>query len=170
MSAKMIGFHTPPPELLASLGRVMVAHSHLDYTLRMTIKSLADVEFQVAYDATRYDGSAYLREQVRKHGRRRFGESAPQLQLRAILQRCEDVTARRNGYAHAIWGREFEWGRESEGQPMVNTGDQNWRAYPPPDELDALASSIDAVREELNNARLHGWLGIALAENPLSKR
>ena len=158
----IISFHVPD-ELLHSLGRVMVAHSHLDYILRMTIKSLSGVEFQVAYDATRYDGSAYLREQIRKHGRRRFGETAPQLQLRAILQRCEDLTTRRNAYTHAIWGRELD------GDPMVNTGDQQWQPLPKAHELDVLAGSIDALREELNEARFHGWLMSALISYPLLK-
>jgi hypothetical protein len=160
MSNAMIAVHVPT-NLLPSLGRLMVADSRLEYTLRMTIRSLTGVDATVALDATRRDGPATLREQIKKLGLRRLREGTPLLQLQALMQRCEDVSARRNEYVHAIWGQELD------GDPVMNMSGQQWRSPPTPPELDALAASIDALLSELNEARLQGWLKSALESSPL---
>ena len=45
-------------QLLQAVGEVAILHGHLDYILRVTIKTVADVSLQQALDATARAGSA----------------------------------------------------------------------------------------------------------------
>ena len=61
--AKMMMFHVPDDkDLLAAYGELSLRHEHLTHILRMTIKTLADLEVSEALDATAYDGAARLRD------------------------------------------------------------------------------------------------------------
>ncbi len=67
MAAKMISFHVPQDsELLAAVGEVAIRHEQLSHILKMTIKSLTGVAPEEALKATTHEGSAQLRDRVRK--------------------------------------------------------------------------------------------------------
>lgn len=54
--AKMMRFHVPDDkDLLAAFGELTLRHEHLTHILRMTIKTLAELEITEALDATAYD-------------------------------------------------------------------------------------------------------------------
>jgi len=73
--AKMMTVGAPDdPAVLAAIAKVAIHHGHLDYGLRMMIKSLAGVHLQVAMDATEGETTGRLIEQVRALARWRFGE------------------------------------------------------------------------------------------------
>jgi hypothetical protein len=75
MKAKMILFHVPEDqELLAAFGEVALRHEHMNHILKMTIKSLAGLTPAEAIAATKYEGSAQLRDRVRKLARRGLGK------------------------------------------------------------------------------------------------
>jgi hypothetical protein len=155
----MISFHVPEDALLlAAFGEVALRHEHLNHILRMTIKTLARLRPQEALDATAFDGSRQLRERIRKLARRRLGESEALLKLEALLERCRRVTERRNELTHGIWARELD------GEPMRKGSDQKWYPLPKADELKALANEIWLLSDELNTARLDGFLSTALAK------
>jgi len=132
-------------------------HAHLDHILRMTVKSLGEVSVQQALDATAYEGSATLRERIRKLAKLRLGEGSALLQLQALLNRCKRVTEKRNDIVHSIWARELD------GDPQVRTEDHGWKPIPTIDELNTLSAELKLLISELNIARLEGFLSEAIA-------
>jgi hypothetical protein len=157
--ATMITFHVPEDTaLLAGFGEVALRHEHLNHILRMTIKTLGRLRPQEALDATAYDGSRQLRERIRKLARQRLGEGEALLKLEALLERCRRVTDKRNELTHGIWAKELD------GEPMRRGTDQNWYPLPTVDELKALANQTWLLSDELNTARLDGFLSQALAK------
>jgi hypothetical protein len=80
------------------------------------------------------------------------------VKLHALMRQCERATERRNDLVHGIWAREWD------GEPVVLRSD--YSAGPPPsvDELVALGASLKALTDEINHARLRGFLREALEE------
>jgi hypothetical protein len=155
----MITFHVPTDkDLLAAFGEVALRHEHLTHILRMTIKTLARLRVDEALDATVYDGSRQLRERIRKLARQRLGEGEALLKLQAILERCRRATDRRNELIHGIWAKELD------GEPLRRTNDHSWHPLPTADDLRALARELQTLTDELNTARLDGFLSEALAK------
>jgi len=160
-----ITFYMPEDALLrAAIGAVAIRHGQLDYVLRMTVKSLAELSVRDAIDATERDGSAKLREQIAKLARRRFGEGQVLLRLKAILTRCRRAAERRNELLHGLFARDLE------GAELWRHEGHAWRALPNVTELEALVDEINDIAAELNSARLDGSLRDALRRHPLEAR
>jgi hypothetical protein len=154
---RMMTFHIPEDQnILVLIGMISLRHSHLDYILRMTIKTLAEVSINQALDATRYHGSSQLRRRILKLAKQRLGEGRPLIQLEALLGRCERATEKRNRLVHEIWAKELD------GEPFVRTENHEWEPTPSITALDQLADELKSVTQELNNARLDGFLHEAL--------
>jgi hypothetical protein len=157
--ATMITFHVPEDkDLLAAFGEVALRHEHLNYVLRMTIKSLAGLRIDEALDATTYDGSRQLRERIRRLARKRLGEGEPLLKLQALLERSGRATERRNELVHGIWAREMD------GEPLRRMPDHSWQPLPTCDDLATLSQELEVIAGELNTARLDGFLSDALLQ------
>lgn len=153
----MISFHVPDDmDILGSLGKITLAHSHLDHILKMTIKTLSGVSVKQAVDATARDGSAALRRRIEKLAKQQLGEGKAFIQLQALMQRCKSATSRRNDLVHNIWARELD------GEPLVRTEDHEWKPIPKLDELNTLFLEVEALTKELNQERLDGFLSEAL--------
>ncbi len=158
----MMMFHIPEePDVLETVGAITLRHSHLDHILRMTIKTLGDVTIQQALDATTFEGSEALRRRIRKLAKQKLGEGEALIQLQALLERCRRVTVRRNELVHNIWARELD------GDPKVRNPNHTWEPVPTIDELNALSNELHSLTDELNKARLDGFLSEAIA---LSRR
>ena len=130
--------------------------SHLDYILRMTVKTLCNLEIEQALDATANDGSAFLRARIKKLARQKIGEGEPLLKLQALLQRCKRATEKRNDYVHSVWGRELD------GALVMRSEDHTWDDIPTVNELMSLVTELQRLRNELNAARVDGFLSEAL--------
>ena len=136
--SKMMALDLPnDSELLAAFGEVALRHEHLTHILRMTIKTVVDLEVDEALDATTYDGSSQLRERIRKLARQRLGEGKPLLKLQALLERCRRATDKRNDLIHNIWAKELD------GEPFRRSTDHTWQAIPTVKELKALAQEFN---------------------------
>lgn len=160
--AKMMTFDVPQDKgLLAAFGKVTLVHEHLNYILRMTIKTLARLSPEEALDATSYDGSRQLRERIRKLARQRLGEGEPLLKLQALLERCKRATDKRNELVHCVWAKELD------GEPQRRGPDYKWQPLPTTEELLALAKEIQEITATLNMARLEGFLSEALTKRQL---
>src|SRR4051812_27654762 len=111
----MIFPHVPEnPALLAAIGKVAVCHGLLDHVLRRMVKTLTGLTVEQADLALARDGSAMVREMVRRLAVRKFGrESAATLKIRAYLAKCESLTERRNATIHDLYCRELD------GDPLV---------------------------------------------------
>lgn len=155
---RFIYFHLPDPDYLAAVGGVSICHGHLDHMLRMTIKSLSDLPLDEALLATERDSSSELRDTVKRLGRIQLGKGAvPFLKLCAILEKCRQVTERRNDIVHAIVGTELD------GVHVVKTRSNDWEDLPPLERVNSLAVDIQRIAQELNQERRHGFLQEALA-------
>lgn len=159
MTSNMLIFHVPQDqELLAALGEVTLRHEQLNFILKMTIKSIARLSSNEAFDATQYEGARTLRDRIRKLARQKLGEGEPLLKLQVLLTRAGRLTKRRNELTHGIWAKELDGSSgvmEAFGvlQPLSSLN-----------ELENLAKEIEALTKELNHARLEGFLKIALEE------
>jgi len=152
------GFHVPDdPTLLAELGRVSVLHSHLDYILKMTIRTLSGVSVHEVRDATTYESSSSLRERIKKLARQAIGEGPALIKLQALMQRCKRATERRNALVHGIYAKDMDGG-----EPIMSDADWSWKSQPSLDELKELSSELETLTNEINNARFHGFLAEAL--------
>jgi hypothetical protein len=155
---RFIYFQLPDPDHLAAVGGVSICHGHLDHMLRMTIKSLSDLPLGEALLATERDSSAELRDTIKRLGKTQLGKgTVPFLKLCAILEKCRQVTERRNEIVHAIVGTELD------GVHVVKTRSNDWEDLPSLEKINALAVEIQRVAYELNEARRHGFLQEALA-------
>jgi hypothetical protein len=151
-------FHIPDdPAFLQAAARVSLTHAHLDYSLRMCIRTLANVSIEDALEATEYEGAAALRGRVRKLARMRLGEGTALVKLQALLQRCADATRDRNALLHNIIVA--DWLGE---HPAMRGPDHSLIALPAATELEELADRITRLAVDLNHARLKGWLAEAL--------
>jgi HAMP domain-containing protein len=165
--ATMVTFHVPnDKELLAAFGEMALRHEHLNYILRMTIKTLGQVTTQEALDATVNEGSRQLRERIRKLARQRLGEGPPLLKLQALMRRCQRVTDKRNELVHSVWAKELD------GEAQLRSSDHTSRPLPTRREVSDLSNEIRELTTSLNQARLEGFLQEALAErkNPSASR
>lgn len=152
-------FHVPPNrDLLAAIGEVTLRHEHLNHILKMTIKSIANLNPAEAIDATKYDGSYTLRQRIRKLARKKLGEGAPLLKLQALLTRAERLTEQRNELTHGLWAEELD------GDPRIMRAPGKLSPIPSIEELEHLSKEIEALTIELNSARLEGFLKSALEE------
>lgn len=144
------------PAVLAAIGRIAIRHGQLDYSLRMTVKSLTGVSILEALDGTARQGSRELRERIKKIARKRLGEGDVLVRLCAILERSQRATDRRNDLLHVLWCHELDGG------PVIRTERHAFATIPTIEELDAVADELHKVANDLNFARLDGFLKDAL--------
>jgi hypothetical protein len=155
----MISFHIPQDkDLLAAFGECALRHEHMNYILKMTIKSLADITIEEALAATKYEGSRQLRMRIKKLAKQKLGEGTPLLKIQAIMNNCEQFTNKRNDFVHGLWVSELD------GDAYVRDDFGNNRLLPTVQELTELADEIKKLTNELNVERLEGFLHQALSE------
>jgi len=156
--AAMMMFHVPEdPALLAAFGEVALRHEHLSHILRMVIKTLAGLEVNDALDATAFDGASLLRDRVRKLAKQRLGEGQALLKVQALVERCRRATEKRNEYVHSVWAQELD------GEAKRRDSSHRWLPIPTIAELQALSQELLALTQELNHARLEGFIFEALS-------
>jgi hypothetical protein len=159
----IIEFHVPEnPEWLKAFGRVSVVHTHLDHVLRLMIKTLANVAAEVALSATESEGSAVLRDRIKKLAKQRLGEGAALLKVQDTVERCRRVTQRRNDLIHSTIAS--DWLGVDEEARMYRAG---FPVAPLPTvkELESLEKEMGQLIAEIEQARLVGWLAEALAKS-----
>lgn len=157
-ATKLVTFHVPEStEVLAAVGEVALRHEHMNYALRMTIKSLAGVTVAEAIAATQYESSRQLRGLAKKLARKKLGEGAPLMKLRAVLASCGALTEKRNRLVHGLWAKEMD------GEAQIRDGLGEPQPVPSADELRTLAREIEILTKQMNHERLNGWLYEALS-------
>jgi hypothetical protein len=158
----MIFFNIPQnKDLLAAFGEVALRHEHMNYILKMTIKSLADITIEEALAATKYESSRQLRERIKKLAKQKLGEGSPLLKIQAIINNCEQLTNKRNEFVHGIWVRKLD------DDYYIRDAFGNNRSLPTVQELTELAKEIEKLTNKLNSERLEGFLHQALSERKM---
>src|SRR4051794_16853553 len=98
------------------MGRIALSQGHLDYVLRRTIKTIADLSLRDGDHATAGLTSRELRSRIRRLARQRLGEGSALLMLEAILERAARATQQRNDLIHSIWAH------QSDGKAVIQDG------------------------------------------------
>jgi hypothetical protein len=145
----------PDADVLAAIGSVAVRHGQLDYCLRMTVKTLARVNFRDGLDGTARQTSFGLRDRIKKLARKHIGEGPALVKLDAILTRARQATEKRNELLHAFWCQILN------GEQGMYI-DQAFEPIPTIEKLNALATELEGIANELNTARMKGFLHEAL--------
>jgi hypothetical protein len=120
----MINMGYPGDPILVAIGKIAIRHGQLDYSLKMTVRTLAGISIIEAVDATERQSSSALRDRVRKLARKRFGESQTLVHLDALLTRARRATERRNELLHALWAHELD------GDPVMRSVGSEFRPIP----------------------------------------
>lgn len=155
--AKLVSLHVPDDQgLLAALGKVALHHEHMNYAVRMTIKTMAEVSVDEAVLATEYEGFKQVRERARSLAKKRLGEGAALIRLQAMLARCGQLTEKRNKLIHGLWAKELD------GDAHIRDAHGQHRAVPTVEELEALAKELEQHWKALNFERLEGFIKAAL--------
>jgi len=136
--------------ILAAIGKIALRHGQLDYQLRMVVRTLANVTIAEARDATALQGSSELRRRVRRHARRRLGESEAMVRLDALLERSRRASDRRNELLHGLWAQELD------GRPLIQNKYQYFEPIPTLDNLEDLATELFNVAQALVESCLVG--------------
>lgn len=158
MTSKMIMFHVPDDqELLAALGEVALRHEHMNYILRMTIRSLTGVTVDEVVKATERESSSQIRNRIRKLARSRLGEGAPLIKLEAILEDCRRLTEKRNHLIHGLWTQELD------GDAQLS-GAHGHSPLPTTQELLDLAQELMELTNMLIRERSEGFIYEALLQ------
>jgi hypothetical protein len=137
--------------LLAAVGRVAIAHAHLDNVLRMTIRSILGMSVNEALDETFRVGSAKLRERIRHEVRSKLRDKERR-RLDAILKRAEEATEKRNVILHGLWTEPV-----GTAEKYIRRDDKTFGPQPTVDDLKSLLDEVCAVTKELDEDR-HGGL------------
>jgi hypothetical protein len=156
-ASKMILFYYPDDvDTNAALGKIAIYHGQLEYILRMTIKSILGLTILDALDVTRRKQSRELRERIQTEARQKLGEGEAFDRLNALVVRSWKASDRRNEFFHRPWCTELDGGHVIRGEDHI------FRSAPTVKQLEELASELQQIRDELNDARLHGFLRDAL--------
>jgi hypothetical protein len=155
----MIGYYVPDDEpLLAAVGRVSICHGHLDHSLKMMIKTLADVSISETMDALAFESSSTLRGRIKKLARQRLDEGQALIKVQALMGNCKRLTDQRNELIHSLYAHELDAG------PLVGAHDGTWGELPKVADVDLLALQITSLARHLNSARLNGFIDEALSK------
>jgi hypothetical protein len=166
-SPLMMVFHVPEDQAYnAAYGIVMMRHAQLDYSMRMMIRTLADLSIEDALDATVRDASSKLRDIVLRLAAKRLGEGPELLTLRAMVERVKRATEKRNMLAHALVVKLRD---EEIVEPQVKTQFHTFEPLPSMAELTALAGELTSLTNEINHARLRGFVAQALLKKASAK-
>lgn len=167
--AKFITYHVPSAPAYAAIGRVAVRHGHLDHVLRLLIKTLSGMTIDRAIYATARLGSARLREISKDLSKDLFykpGHRTTHLNICALLRRAEELSTKRNAFVHGIAAREMNTDAlghdEMNGPELLLDEYFAPNEFPTVDQLDDVANKINTLVNEINDARLYGFIALAV--------
>lgn len=142
--------------LLAAIGRVAVAHAQLDYVLKLTVKTIEGRSHEDVMLDNELRGARKMRKRIAKQAEKRLGNSDAAKKLKALLDKAEKASERRNEFIHNVFG--------SDDQAKHWTHTESGKAFDTPSvaQLNALTDKIQLIMKELNTARRKGWLLEAL--------
>jgi len=156
-STQWLTFGEPDDPLLVEVGRISILHGHLDYVLRMTVKTLTDTTIRQALAATARASSSSLRSRIKKLAKAKLGDDEALVQLQALLERAKIATDKRNDLIHTLYAKDIE-----DGEVVQLDDDHTPKTLPTVDEIKKLGLEIKRVQAELNLARKAGLLAMAL--------
>lgn len=157
MITKQIEFNIPEDkEVQSALGVLVVRHGHLEYLLRLTVKSLLQLPIHEALTQTNKKGVKALREKIEKEAKERLRQGIALDKLLDFLKRSWEASDKRNIFVHNLWAS------ERGGPLMIQNDDFSWSRPPSSREIEDLSRKIQTITHELNKDRKNGDLSEAL--------
>jgi hypothetical protein len=138
--------------LLAALGRMTVVHAQLDYVLKLTIMVVEGRTHDEVMRDKDLRGSRKMRKRILKHADKRLGGGEATKKLKALLEKAEKASDRRNAYLHNVFGS------DDQGRHWTHTENGESFDIPSVAQLNELTEKIQLIMKELNTARRKGWL------------
>lgn len=140
------------PRLNEALGRLAIAHTHLELILRYCVKTIADLTIKQALDATEGQRISDLRVRVRQLFNARKPTALEITRLDALLGHAKRLSEKRNSYLHRAWSQ------TDAGKIIMKDEDHQWGRAPSEEEILEVAGEITQLVGEINTERLEGFI------------
>lgn len=140
------------PGLIEALGRLAIAHTHLELILRYTVKTLSELSVTEALDATNRNRISDVRNKIKRLFKEKKPLPSEEVQLDALLGESTRLSQERNDYLHSAWSE------TESGEALLKQENYQWGPAPSQSEVDHIASSILQLGRKINDARLHGFI------------
>ncbi len=145
----------------AAVGKVALAHGHLELVQRFLVRALARVDMRVALDSTEGSRNLDVQKTVRRLARERQLPENVMVRLEALLNKARMLSRKRNELVH----RAVQM--DKNGKIVQKRDDQKWGPAPSMAELKNLSEDILELSKEINKERLTGFIRDACAKYPL---
>jgi hypothetical protein len=150
-------FYEPDDDVLCELGRLQIRHSHLDHTLRLTIKRMLGISIDDPgyWNETRGMTST-LRVRVRELIAERYGDDDDTAGiLNKVLDDAETATTLRNRLLHSVWMK------APGGEPVLHDRDNSLKMHvgfhlPTFEEVSGVSERIQRIQRVLNHLTRKG--------------
>lgn len=146
--------------LLEALGRLAIAHTHLELILRYCVKTIAEQSIQEALDATEGDRISDLRIKIKALFKDRKPTASEKNSLDGLLGYAKRLSGRRHSYLYRAWSE------TDARQAVVKGEDHQWEPAPSVSEVEEIASEILTLGEKINRERLHGFIRDVMQRQP----
>jgi hypothetical protein len=155
---------TPPnrPELLQALGGLAIVHTHLEWILKYTVKTLSGVSGPKSLDPTKRKSISFLRKKVKRRFKKHHPSAAETSRLDELLEKAKLLSEKRNSYVHRAWSE------TPEGQAILLGEGLQSEAAPSEAAIERVASDLLALGKKINYARLHGFIDGVVKRQPPS--
>ena len=140
------------PSLHEALGRLAIAHTQLELTLRYCVKTIANQTVADALDATEGDRISDLRVRIKQLFKERRPTALEKTTLDALLGRAKRLSEKRNTYLHSAWSQ------TAAGRAIMKDEDHRWGQAPSIAEINEVTEEISCLVSEINQARLEGFI------------
>ena len=130
------------PQLLEALGRLAIAHTHLERTLRYTVKTLSGLSGPKSLDPIKRKPISDLRKRIKKRFKKLHPTAAETYRLDELLEKTKLL------------------------QAILLEEDLRLGAAPPEAAIERVASEILALGKQINDARLHGFIHDVVQRHP----
>ena len=138
--------------LVEALGRLAIAHTHLELILRYTVKTIAGFSVKEALDATYGEPISDVRKRVRRLFMEKTPPASEVSKLDALLGEAQRLSEKRNGFLHSAWSE------TESGETILKGEDYQWKAAPTKQQVNKATSEILELVEKINTARLNGFI------------
>ncbi|HSQ91925.1 MAG TPA: hypothetical protein VLM19_07110 [Nitrospiraceae bacterium] len=153
-SPNFMSYLTVPnqPSLNEALGRLAIAHTHLELILRYCVKTIADLTIQQALDATEGDRLSDLRVRIKQLFKERRPTALEKANLDALLGQAKRLSEMRHSFLHS------EWSETAAGKTIMKGEDHQWGPAPSEKQILDVVKELTSLVAEINEARLTGFI------------
>lgn len=140
------------PDLHAALGRLAIAHTHLELILRYVVKSIAGISVREALDVTNGDRTSDVRDRIKKLFKEKSPTAEEKTKLDMLLGAARRLSEMRNNFLHSAWSE------TSAGHAVLKGENHEWETAPNVDAVDAVVVEILSLVNTLNDERHFGFI------------